>query len=379
MINVKRVAIIQTRLTHYRIPFFTKLKEVLQKDNIELLLIYGQGDKNQQQKKDEVHLSWGEKINNVFFQVGPYQLCWQPCLHILKNVDLVIFEQNTKLLINYILMFQYKIGTRNIAIWGHGKNNINRNSFIKGILKSILSRNATWWFAYNNKSVKDVVSYGFPAERITNVQNAIDTKALKEAYMKLGQESLEKEKINQGIYGDNICIYCGSLYEQKKIGFLIEACKLVKQSIQDFELIVIGDGPDKHIVEREGYVNSWIHYKGPLFGQDKVKYFRMSKLFLNPGLVGLGILDSFALETPMITTKLPFHSPEIDYLENGFNGVITDHDVQSYAQEVIRYLLNRHLYKNLVFGCKNSSIKYSIENMVANFGGGIKNALNMVK
>ena len=51
---------------------------------------------------------------------------------------------------------------------------------------------------------------------------------------------------------------------------------------------------------------------------------RMSKLFLMPGLLGLAVLDAEVMGLPVVTTRYPWHSPEIAYLRDGETGVIVD-------------------------------------------------------
>jgi glycosyltransferase involved in cell wall biosynthesis len=95
-----------------------------------------------------------------------------------------------------------------------------------------------------------------------------------------------------------------------------------------------------------------LHALGPKFGAEKTLYVSLGKVWLMPGLVGLGVLDSFAYETPMVTTQLPYHSPEIDYLQDGVNGVIVrDSDnPQAYADAVHRVLSDLQYRDTLIQG-----------------------------
>jgi glycosyltransferase involved in cell wall biosynthesis len=97
-----------------------------------------------------------------------------------------------------------------------------------------------------------------------------------------------------------------------------------------------------------------------------------------PRLVGLGILDSFAMETPIVATSNPFHGAEFDYLENGINGIITADNINDYSATIIDILKNdKHL--KLIPGCRSSAEKYTVENMVENFKNGIITSLNYMK
>ena len=72
--------------------------------------------------------------------------------------------------------------------------------------------------------------------------------------------------------------------------------------------------------------------------KSKAPWFAISDLMINPGLVGLSIIDSFAAGLPIITTNISTHSPEISYLQNNYNGLILENDVEVYSKEVILLL-----------------------------------------
>ncbi len=83
---------------------------------------------------------------------------------------------------------------------------------------------------------------------------------------------------------------------------------MIRRDIPDFELVVIGKGPEADFIETAAAQHEWIHFVGPKSDDEKVPYWALSKLLLMPGLVGLVVLDSFALGVPMITTDYPYHS-----------------------------------------------------------------------
>lgn len=91
-----------------------------------------------------------------------------------------------------------------------------------------------------------------------------------------------------------------------------------------------------------------------------------------PGLVGLVVLDSFALQTPMISTDYPFHSPEIEYLEDKKNGLIVPNNLDTYSSSVAQLLLDEMKLSKLKSGCRAAAAKYNLSQMVDNFTMGIK-------
>ena len=116
---------------------------------------------------------------------------------------------------------------------------------------------------------------------------------------------------------------------------------------------------------------------GNQFEQSKATYFKLSNVFMMPGLVGLAILDAFATDTPMITTSYPYHSPEIEYLINGENGVITENNLESYVDGVLGVLTNDSFSEKLVEGCQRATKQYTVETMLNNFSDGIIRCLGL--
>jgi glycosyltransferase involved in cell wall biosynthesis len=266
-----------------------------------------------------------------------------------------------------------------VAFWGHGRNFQGHTASALGErVKRVMSRRVWWWFAYNDASSRVVRELGFDPERITNVQNAIDTRGLLEARARLSAGAREQVRRELGITGEHVCIFSGSIYAEKRIDYLLDACMRVREQLPGFELVVVGAGPDAGKFTEAAARHPWIHYVGPRFDDAKVPYFAVSRLLLMPGLVGLAVLDAFALETPLVTTSIDYHSPEIEYLRDGVNGVVVSppDDPALYAARVVELLTDEPLRQRLVQGCRESRTRYTVENMAANFTDGILSALD---
>jgi len=361
-------------------PFYELLRARLSKSDIKLVLVYGSPSEIESLKQDNIEITWANHIKNRSIKIGRYRLYWQPCLPYLQGADLVIVEQASRLILNYVLFAGQALGIKKLCFWGHGKNFQGHNASELGEgIKYYMSRHVHWWFAYNDLSSRIIRSLGYPQERITSVQNAIDTRSLVKAQQNITAEQLLHIKAGLGIKGDNICIYTGGMYPEKRLDFLLEACEKIKDTIPDFEMIFIGAGPEDKKVKEAAQKHAWIHYVGPKFDEEKVPYFMLSKLFLMPGLVGLTILDAFALETPLVTTNIPYHSPEIGYLINGVNGVMVreSDDPAVYAAQVANLLKDDKARERLVSGCKVAREKYTIEDMARNFACGVLEALEL--
>jgi L-malate glycosyltransferase len=371
---MKKVLIIYKFLPQYRQEFFQKLREELTKDGIHLDLIYGKLNNSDAHKKDEIEFEWGQYIANKTLKIGNTELIWQPCLKHLNDKDLVIVEQANRLLLNYYLMVARHFSKYKFANWGHGRNLQDHANSIKNKFKFLFIKKCDWWFAYTNNVKSAIISHNFPENKITVVQNAIDTATLQKYYSEIKDSEVQKLKNKYNIVSSRVGIYCGGMYPGKRLDFILDTCKKIKESVPDFHMIFLGAGIESVKVVEAAKTNEWIHYEGPKFGREKVIYFKLASIQLMPCYLGLGILDSFALETPIITTEDPCHGPEIEYLENGKNGYITLDSPDDYSQTVIDILKNNK-YDLLIDGCKKAAENYTVERMVDNFKNGIINCL----
>lgn len=371
---MQTVSIIQRILPYYRVRFFHQLHHELALHAISFKLIYGQEKRGTVPRTLTIDEPWAVRVENKYWSLGSQELVWQPVLRYVTGVDCVIVEQANRLLINHYLVFRRKFIKRpQMAYWGHGKNLQAKNTHrTSERLKHRLLGQADWWFAYTPLSANFVASTGFSEDRITNIQNTIDITEFSETKEKTDQTDIVRLRTHLGIKSKNVSLYCGGIYSDKRINFLLEACFKIKALLPDFEMVIVGDGPDQYIVEAAAKATPWLHYVGPKHGVDRVPYFLISKALLMPGMVGLAVVDSFIGGTPLFTTDIPIHSPEIAYLVNGVNGVVTPNSTDAYANAVVGYLNSESMQVRMQQGCQESAKKYSLENMVNNFSAGIR-------
>jgi len=369
---MKSVVIVQRRLTHYRIQFLQKLRETLWEDDIRLDLFHGVGTPQEAKKNDEAQLSWAEQLPTRYFLNG--KLCWQPVHRYVRPADLVIVTQENALLANYLLMFMPR--KFKLAFWGHGGNMQSTNpNGLKERFKRWTTKQVDWWFAYSQVSAELVKKAGFPTGRITVVNNAIDTSGLRQEYESVTRGEVETLRLSLGLGEGPVGIFLGSFHKHKRLDFLLAACDQLRENVDDFSIILIGDGQEREKVRQWSLARPWAVWAGPKFARDKTIYLALADVVLNPGATGLGMLDSFACETPLITTDCRLHGPEIAYLENGQNGVITADSISDYVDNVVQILNQPYMLRHLQEGCCRSAQQYTLENMTLCFALGIKQAL----
>jgi len=368
---MKRVLIIQRRLTAYRIRFFEALRKELADRHIELVLAHGTPTDREDSKKDGGSLPWAHNLNTSYLLGG--RICWQPFNELARASDLTILTHENKLICN--LWAQYILTKSRVALWGHGANLQGNSASLRERIKRSTASQSDWWFGYTETSRQLILQSGFPADRVSIVENSIDTIELRNYFESAKQLRSESLRHELGIKSQCVGVFIGSLYGEKRIDFLLEAAQRVRAEIPDFELVVAGAGPDCGKVKALGASSPWLHYLGPVNTDQKAKILASSRVMLNPGLVGLGILDSFVCHVPMVTTDCGLHSPEISYLKNGFNGIMTPNNLTDFVNSVIEVIRNKSLHTQLTNGCKESSDRYTIDNMTRRFSDGVVKCL----
>ena len=370
--KTKRVVIIQEHMPHYRAKFFALLRQSLSSHDIELRLIHGiDSDPRMLSQSPD----WADPVEIT--KIGPFS--WHHLKNLCHGADLIIVPQEVKYLRLHLSYLMTRFSNCKFSYWGHGRNfQASDPKSVAERLKRFLSRHVDWWFAYNDLSARVVEGIGYPKDRITSVGNTVDIVSLSKLRDSLKESSLTATREELGLVSTNIAIYTGALYPAKRIQFLIESAILIRQQIPDFELIMIGDGPQRSLVSKAASEHSWIHDLGPKNDQEKVPYWAISKVLLMPGLVGLVIVDSFALGVPMVTTDYPAHSPEIDYLRDGENGLLVTcgDSVEAYANAVTGLLNDGDRLSALSEGARSSAAEHTLESMIRNFSDGVLKALS---
>ncbi|MDP3538774.1 MAG: glycosyltransferase family 4 protein [Azonexus sp.] len=374
---MKKVVIFQYRLLHYRTKLFDQLRAACAERGVELHLVHGQASRRELPKKDEGRLPWAHVVHNHFFELGQRDIVWQPFPNDLKDADLVVVMQENRILSNYPLLLQRLWSGRKLAYWGHGKNfQSDAPSGLREKWKDSLLKRTDWYFAYTEMTIDLLRDAGYPSANITLLDNAIDTSGFKADLASWQEEEILAEKLRLGIPADAVVgVFCGSLYPDKRIDLLVAGADLIRQKMSDFALVVIGDGPSMPELAEAAKTRPWLHLLGVRKGREKALYFRMGDVMLNPGLVGLHIVDAFCAGMVMMTTRTARHSPEVAYLRDGENGVYGGDTPEGYSQAVLDVIQDPVRLQRMKAISLADSERYTLEHMVQNFANGIEAAV----
>jgi L-malate glycosyltransferase len=372
----RNVLILEAQVKQYRRAFLGELAARLRRDDISLRVAYSAPNRLERMKSDTLALppDLGIEVPGVWL-LGDrvfLQLAWGP----IRDADLVVIEQGNKHAVNYLLLALSRLGRKRVAYWGHGYNHQARDPGASEWLKRKLLTHVDWWFAYTAGVGRYLTGQGVDPQIITVVQNTIDTRELAEAVRGLGDGERRAVRRRLAIAdAAPVGLFCGSLYADKELGLLVAAAEQIRARRRDFELIIVGDGEERDAMHAAAARLPYVHYVGPAFGPERAAYFAIADVFLNPGLVGLAIVDAFTIGLPMFTTDIPIHSPEIEYLEPGINGVMTAPDAGAYAAAVCRVLDDPGELARMRDAARATAARLTLGHMVEAFATGIEQCL----
>ena len=87
----------------------------------------------------------------------------------------------------------------------------------------------------------------------------------------------------------------------------------------------------------------------------------------------------FVLAFQWLPQLMPDTGPEIAYLKDGRNGIITEGGPENYAERIIKLLSTPAEYQRLCLGAKEGAKRYTLNNMVDRFVDGIEKCLTLPK
>src|SRR5690606_7506255 len=210
-------------LTRYRVPFHERVQRLLTADGIDYRLIYGAPSGEAAAKGDTTDLAWATRVGSRSLRLLGRDLHWQAAIRPTRGAALVVASQENKLLVNYWFQLRHLLGRERFAFWGHGRNlqSVKPDGWSER-LKRRLALHAHWWFAYTPSTGRFVRDLGFPADRITVFDNAVDTAALAAERDAVTPEQVADFRRQHDLGAGPIGIYLGAMYADKRLEFLIE-------------------------------------------------------------------------------------------------------------------------------------------------------------
>lgn len=340
----------------YNIPMFKKIQNLPQ---IDFTLLVGDRSPPLAPKSGDFskinHIKMKNKIFSFFGITFIFQNFFgkfQP-----KKYDIVILSEGVFFLSNYLIILICKVYKIKYGFYSHGYNHQRQSSKISSALELVrgfMQRRADFIIVYTNNGFKHVNEINkVSKERIFIAKNTLDIEGIHERIKKVTKEELLNYRNSLNIdINDFVLIFVGRLEPEKNPLWVAESIKyLLKKGISS-HAIFIGDGSEKTKILNykdtlSKDISPRIHLLGGMSVENVDIYLKLSDLSVMPGMTGLAIVHSFALGKPYLTIESKMHSPEIEYLVNNKNGLITKPDKNSFFKGIESLVINPQFLKKL--------------------------------
>jgi UDP-glucose:(heptosyl)LPS alpha-1,3-glucosyltransferase len=193
----------------------------------------------------------------------------------------------------------YKILRRYLSLRHYLETGLQKHLYKSGRLSHVI--------AISSMIKRDIVRYyGFPADRITVVFNAVDL-----AKFHPNNRDLYREKIRSRLSIDNheiVLLFAGNNYRLKGLETLTKSLATLKEQYPDikFRLLIAGRGHSRHylrLADRLG-VSHMMLFLGAVTTMEQ--YYGASDIYVHPTFYdscSLTVLEALACGLPVVTTR----------------------------------------------------------------------------
>lgn len=289
-------------------------------------------------------------VKNRFFVIRGVELTWIPCVLWLlkKRPDIVILQDGVRIISNYVVHMLSQVMGKKIVYYTHGHNHQaelaysqQTRSLVEKIRRFMLRRsNAV--IVYTNANATYLKKHGvFTRTFVSN--NTVDVPARLAAYSSINSEEIRQIRNGIGAQeGEQIIAFLGRLVPEKRVDIFVDVIRALNAGHGTiYRGLIVGDGP--LLRQLQGYAEGVrVFFTGHQSGTDLAKYLACMECMFLPTHVGLALVEAFCAGKPLITLEGKYHSPEIDYLAHGVNGlVLNSNDPEVIAGGVAKLLNDR--------------------------------------
>lgn len=364
---MKRIIIFERVLTHYRLRFYNYIVE--NNPNIEIIFLTGPFITGKGFHTNIKEANFSVKILPVKFFLGFEIYNWP--LKLLKTADSVVCVISLTSISNIFYSAIARIYSIPFFWWGHSKN-FSKSGFFERA-KNELKLLSTCWsngvLAYTDQERERFLQSRFLRNKIViSLGNTLDTESIISIRNESHHHILPKEAFVNKMRNKSLIGIIGRLHEKRNARLAIDLFLEVFSTKKDLLLLIIGDGEEYHRLNEYYGAKEGILFVGGIEDEKELAYY-MSRIefFIHAGLVGLNLVHAMCYEKPNLVINLPIHSPEIDYLKNGENGLLLN-DVNEMKKNILSLLDNKDEIKRLGKNALNDiKSTYNIKRMAANF------------
>jgi glycosyltransferase involved in cell wall biosynthesis len=366
----------------YRQRFFERLNEV---SDHEYVIFHGQPIRGSGHRENRGPFAFPNvHSKNLQIGLGRRVLVYEPVVrHVISGgYDAIVVGHQFKFVAAMLLFAWFQLAGKPALLWGHGYHR-RRDTLAARWLSHRVARIADGYLAYTRSGAEHLERCGLAPERIAVLRNTIDMdeqEAAFEAAQALDPKAL---KVELGFEPSTpVLLFVGRLSPHKRVEELLSVVARLDAdpALGPVGLAVVGDGPLRPAVEAQAAAMPNVRLLGPVYDAVAVaRLMRLCEATVIPGSIGLAANHSFAQGLPVITRAHPDHSPEIEYVGCGRNGLIVEGDLDAFVAAIGTYLRDPDLRSQLRDGARTTARGLDLGHSARQFDQGVVETIQRLR
>ena len=371
MTHKKNILLFQRLIPHYRVALFKKLHEKLG-----IVVCHSRARKGASLQEQQELGFPNEVLPRVYFGKAPTSMVQFTGRVLRKHKpSIVITEFSLKYLTFWWLFFLRFFYGYKLVVWTHGvksKEKLKPFTTFRSKIQLWVYRKADAVILYAEPEKEMLAQYVDKPEKLFVANNTLDTEKLNEIYNRLAASGRDHVKEKLGYSNKYNLVFIGRLLWRKRMDMLFESFEKISKKL-DVGLHIIGSGPEEEMVRSFAGKHQNVHYHGPINNLElSSKHLFASDLMVMPGYVGLSAVHSMAMGCPVATCRQgdegPYHGPEVAYIKNGENGVLSDYSAEAFTEALLKLLPDATLlHKMSAEARKTITAEAGIDRFVSGF------------
>ena len=219
-------------------------------------------------------------------------------------------------------------------------------------------------------------AHGFPAERITAMNNALDQGPIRAAGDAITPEALQAFRVQHALVDKRVLLLVGRLTTKAEASVLVEALAALPP---EYVAVFIGGGEDTPIVQAraaEHSLGARVRLLGAVYDEAALApWFRAAEVFVYPGSIGLSIHHAFGYGLPVVTHgDARQQMPEFAALKPGVNGEVFPRGDAGALATVLRGLCESPARRAALAQAARETVAtgWNIDDMVSRFTAALR-------
>jgi glycosyltransferase involved in cell wall biosynthesis len=241
-----------------------------------------------------------------------------------------------------------------------------------------MARTADAVLPYTERGASECISAGVAPDRIFITRNTLDIDFIRRTALTMPPDTPEARRRSLGLSPGPVFLFCGHLYAAKRVDLAIDAVRRLHAEGRACTLLIVGQGDQREALMARAAGDADIKFAPAEFEEARLApLFALATAMVIPDAVGLAIVHGFAYGVPLVACAGgKAHGPELEYLENGVNGLTAEGlDAAPLARVLAAILDNPQRRDALAAGARRTADGLTLDRLAAATVAGVRRAL----